>query len=413
VIQVLGVLKELTLQECQSLTLNSSPASKKCDFMLSVRRLSASAALLVSVGITAASSNALSPTQIESRLSQSIAQNQQAQDAQVPDIVKHQYREDATELALRLLVQEGETSEDSVELPADLIQTLYNALIQVYQATNEPARNAVVNTYNIHAVPRVNTRELLVGVDSTKAWTQAWRKGKRLTGNAEIDALMEQFDLDLKQYLSVSNIAVLRTGRSLNTPAIAKLFNGIQGVRYANVNGALTDGGDIQAELKGNYWQLKYSIGFGDCMAGCSDRTTWTFNVYPDRGVQFAGRSGSRLPSPRELPSGIQGRSISSQLPGIIRRNPDGTEQRVEPTISPVRIPIAVLNQGGDNITRIEPDEEGYFRIGLPPGSYTLVPQFQPSNYFVLSNSRDELQTIRVAQGKFTTIPINYTVLTR
>ena len=380
--------------------------------MLSVRRLSASAALLITLGITAASSNALSPTQIESRLSQSIAQNQQAQDAQVPDIVKHQYREDATELALRLLVQEGETSGSGVELPADLIQTLYNALIQVYQATDEPARNAVVD-YNIHAVPRVNTRELLVGVDSTKAWTQAWRNGKRLTGNAEIDALMEQFDLDLKQYLSVSNIAVLRTGRQFNTPAIAKLFNGIQGVQYANVNGVLTDGGDIQAEFKGNYWQLKYSIGFGDCMAGCSDRTTWTFNVYPDSGVQFAGRSGSRLPSPRELPSGIQGRSISSQLPGIIRRNPDGTEQRVEPTISPVRIPIAVLNQAGANISRIEPDEEGYFRIGLPPGTYTLVPQFQPSNYFVLSNRRDELQTIRVTQGKFTTIPINYTVLTR
>ena len=90
--------------------------------MLSVRQLSASAALLITVGITAASSNALSPTQIESRPSQPIAHNQQAQDSQIPDLVKHQYREDATELALRLLVQEGATSEDSVELPADLIQ---------------------------------------------------------------------------------------------------------------------------------------------------------------------------------------------------------------------------------------------------------------------------------------------------
>jgi hypothetical protein len=379
--------------------------------MLSVRQLSASAALLITVGITAASSNALSPTQIESRPSQPIAQNQQAQDSQIPDLVKHQYREDATELALRLLVQEGATSEDSVELPTELIQTIYTALIQVYQATNEPARNAVVDTYNIHTVPRLNTRELLVGVDSTQAWTQAWRNGKRLTGNAEIDALIEQFDLDLKQYLSVSNLAVLRTGRRLNTPALARLFNGIQGVRYANVNGVLTDGGDIQAEFKGNYWQLKYSIGFGDCMAGCSDRTTWTFNVYPDGGVQFAGQSGSRLPSPRELPSGIQGRSTSSRFPGIIRRNPDGTEQRVEPTISPVRIPINVLDQAGRNITRLEPDEEGYFRIGLPPGSYTLVPQIQPNNYFVLSHRRDELQSITVTQGQFTTLPIKYTEL--
>jgi hypothetical protein len=41
-----------------------------------------------------------------------------------------------------LLVQQGETSGSGVELPADLIQTLYNALIQVYQATDEPARSS-------------------------------------------------------------------------------------------------------------------------------------------------------------------------------------------------------------------------------------------------------------------------------
>jgi hypothetical protein len=391
--------------------MNCSPASQECNFMLDVRRLTIGATLLVTLGIIAASTEAVSPTNVESTPGRYIAQNLQAQDSPIPDLVKQQYREDAAQLALRWLVEEGAPSHNGVELPSDLVQTFYNALIQVYQATDVPARNMVVDTYNIHAFPKLNTRELLVSVDPTKAWTQAWRNGKRLTGNAEIDALMKQFDLDLKGYLSGSNIAVLRTGRPLNTLALAKLLNPIEGVRYADDNSVGGDGNDIRAEFKGSYWQLDYSVGFGDCPAGCSGRTHWKFHVYPDGNVKFAGRSGSPPPSVRELPSGIEGRSTSSRMPGNIQRNPDGTEPRIEPTISPTLIPIAVLDRAGHHITRIEPDKEGYFRIALPPGTYTLAPEIQPSNYFVLSNRRDELQKITVTEGQFTPIQIKYTEL--
>ncbi len=379
--------------------------------MLNLRQLTAGAALLLTFGITAASTNALAPTNLESLSGQYIAQNVQPQDSQIPDLVQHQYRKDAEQLALRWLVEEGATSDNDVELPSDLIQTFYNVLIQVYQATDLPARHLVVNTYKIHTFPKHNTRDLLVGVDPAKAWTEAWRNGKQLTGNAEIDALMKQFDLELKGYLSGSNIAVLRTGRALNTLALAKLLTPIEGVRYADDSSVGGDSSDIRAEFKGSYWQLDYSVGFGDCPAGCSQRTTWTFHAYPDGTVQFAGRSGDAPPPPRELPSGIEGRSTSSQMPGIVRRNLDGTEVRVEPTISPVAIPIAVLDQAGNQFARIEPDEEGYFRIALPPGKYTLAPEFQPSNYFVLGHRRDELQGITVTEGQFTPIEIKYTQL--
>lgn len=379
--------------------------------MLYFRQLTVGAALLVTLGITAASTNALAPTNVAPLSAQYIAQNVQPQDSQVPDLVKQRYREDAEQLALRWLVEQGATSDNDVELPSDLIQTFYNPLIQVYQATDLPARNVVVNTYNIYTFPKHNTRELLVAVDPTKVWTAAWRNGKRLTGNAEIDALMEQFDLELKGYLSGSNIAVLRTGRPLNTLALAKLLTPIEGVRYADDSSTGGGGSDIRAEFKGSYWQLDYSVGFGDCPAGCSQRTTWTFHAYPDGTVQFAGRSGDAPPPPRELPSGIEGRSTSSRMPGIIQRNLDGTEVRVEPTISPVAIPIAVLDQAGNQFARIEPDEEGYFRIALPPGKYTLSPEFQPSNYFVLGHRRDELQGITVTEGQFTPIEIKYTQL--
>ncbi|HEY9610274.1 hypothetical protein, partial [Allocoleopsis sp.] len=50
---------------------------------------------------------------------------------------------------------------------------------------------------------------------------------------------------------------------------------------------------------------------------------------------------GNSPSSSRKLSvSGIEGRSTSSRLPGIIRRNPDGSEPKVAPVISGMPIPI-------------------------------------------------------------------------
>lgn len=378
--------------------------------MLDVRPLKTGIVLLATLAIAATPLQALSPNTPESIPSRHMAQSGRAIDSQVPDSVKQQYREDAAELALRLVMQRKSPSGNSVELPADLVQTLYNALIQVYRATDLPARNLVVDTYNIHTLPRPHTRELLVTVDPTQPWTRAWRDGKQLTGNAEIDALMKRFDLKLAKYFSSLNIASVQAGRPLNTPALAKLLTNIKGVRSAEASGS-TDGSDIRAEFKGSYWQLDYILGFGDCPSGCTGRTTWRFNVYPNRSVKFAGRSGDAPPPPRKLAtSGIEGRSTSSTMPGAIRRNPDGTQPRIEPLISPTPIPIAVLDRTGRKVTRIQPDKDGYFRVTLKPGTYTLVPEFQESKDVVLRN-RDKLQNITVIEGQFATVNITYTVL--
>ncbi|MBD2126305.1 carboxypeptidase-like regulatory domain-containing protein [Microcoleus sp. ZQ-A2] len=126
--------------------------------------------------------------------------------------------------------------------------------------------------------------------------------------------------------------------------------------------------------------------------------------------AQLALAGNSPSPSRKLSVSGIEGRSTSSRLPGIIQRNPDGSEPKVQPVISGMPIPITVLNQAGRKVADIQPNKEGYFRLTLKPGTYRLVPKFQDSNYLVLG-SRDKLKTIKVTQGKFTTINLTYTEL--
>lgn len=126
--------------------------------------------------------------------------------------------------------------------------------------------------------------------------------------------------------------------------------------------------------------------------------------------AQLALAGNSPSPSRKLSVSGIEGRSTSSRLPGIIRLNPDGSEPKIAPVISGMPIPITVLNQAGRKVADIQPDKEGYFRLTLKPGTYRLVPKFQDSNYLVLGN-RDKLKTIKVTQGKFTTVNLTYTEL--
>ncbi len=221
-----------------------------------------------------------------------------ADDSSVPESLRKAYFEDAARLALRKVNEAGGATREQVELPADLVQTLYSVLIHLYNAIGLAARDSVVAIYNIHTFPSPETHFLIVAVDSTAQWAAAWRQGNRLTGNVQIDLLMEEFNLELDGYCSTPwfpQSARLRSSKPLNIAALAKRFTGIAGIRWAEPDGVMGDGPDIRAQSKTTYWQLEYSIGWGDCPAGCIARHFWAFDVYYNGRVQYVGSWGDAL----------------------------------------------------------------------------------------------------------------------
>jgi hypothetical protein len=68
----------------------------------------------------------------------------------------------------------------------------------------------------------------------------------------------------------------------------------------------------------------------------------------------------------------------------------------------PYQATIIVLNQGGGEVRRFQTDAEGRFRIELPPGTYTLVPQ-SPGKL-----PRAGEQTVMVTSGQFTAVTITF-----
>lgn len=221
----------------------------------------------------------------------------QVDDSEVPDSLRALYREDAAELTLRLVHESVDPREQSVTLPPDWIESFYHALISVYEARDQAGEDAGLIA-TIHTGPNFRLHEIIASVDSSADWVQAWRRGDVPTGNPEIDRLIDTYNLRLR---SVSpnlpgDVVVIRSETPLNTSALIEEFEGITGVVYAEPNGAIGGGNDIQAEVTADYIELTYSLGWGDCPAGCISRALWTFRVSPNGRVEYRGRTGDPLP---------------------------------------------------------------------------------------------------------------------
>lgn len=210
---------------------------------------------------------------------------------------KNLYMEDAMRLAVRLIRKEGGPSNGSVFIPDSYSLPILNALVAVYNATSFPERDEVVDKYKIHTFSSPFMSELLMQVDNSYGWVKQWENGSQETGNPDIDMLMKTYELTMKTYYkwSIGDYVVLSAKNPLNLEPLAKQFSAIPGVISASEEVTCCDGNNIQLNLFSDYMELTYSLGSGDCPAGCTYRHFWTFRVYSDCSVTFANHSGDPL----------------------------------------------------------------------------------------------------------------------
>ncbi len=221
-------------------------------------------------------------------------------DSRVPDELRVLYREDAARLALReLLARPGGYGD--IAITAELIDTYYAALIEVFNADGLGARDTVVDVYSIHTFGLPETHRLMLQASADQEWVQRLVNGELPTGNARVDRLLEDYglSLDWKYPLSTSNemLIVLRSTATLNIAALAHLFEGIAGIRYSEPDGMGGDGNDIRAS-RADSILLDYSFGYGDCPSGCIGRRFYHFAVHDDGTVEYLGASGAPPPQP-------------------------------------------------------------------------------------------------------------------
>ncbi len=213
-------------------------------------------------------------------------------DSHVPPSLRVAYFEDASRLALRDLLRTGFAG---IRIPGERVQPYYDALVSVYNATALPARDSVVDVYAIHTYPYPSTRSLVVGAANTEAWVQHLIAGEIPTGNATVDDLLARYSLTLSTVWQLRDgeaLLVLTPDQPLNIAALAPLFSPVAGVRYAEPNGFVGDGNNLEGSIADARVVLSYSVGSGDCFSGCINRRYYRFAVSADGTVEYLGASG-------------------------------------------------------------------------------------------------------------------------
>jgi hypothetical protein len=138
------------------------------------------------------------------------------------------------------------------------------------------------------------------------------------------------------------------------------------------------------------------SIGWGDCPAGCIERRTWVYSVSENGVVELVSTSGDGPPAdgtpgtpgsggasgggssgaasnpPSAAGTGtVAGMVLAGPVCPVVQSPPDPACAD-RPVVGAV---VVALDASGREVARASSGADGRYRIPLPPGTYTLVPQ--------------------------------------
>jgi Secretion system C-terminal sorting domain len=197
-----------------------------------------------------------------------------------PDSIKAKYADDSDRLALFKIYRQNLTYKDSVIIPKIHSDTIMNAMMAVYNASVFPERDTVVSLLNIHTSPSPSLKFIYVAADSTLPWMQQ----------------LANYNYSNFQNTSSWQVVTFVSDSNYNLLPLSALFKANPGVYFSGPDWYIGDGNNILDSIYSDRVELIYSLGWGDCPAGCTGRRYWKFNVYFDCSIEFAGSYGAPLP---------------------------------------------------------------------------------------------------------------------
>jgi hypothetical protein len=132
------------------------------------------------------------------------------------------------------------------------------------------------------------------------------------------------------------------------------------------------------AERTADGYRVRYTVGWGDCMAGCIESHEFTYDVRTDGLVRLVSEEGAAIPADvidrlaqgGDAPGqGVTGRVVAGPVCPVER--PD------DPSCAPKPVPgaVLILRSADGSTLRVEADESGLFSVELPPGEYVVEGQ--------------------------------------
>lgn len=211
-----------------------------------------------------------------------------------------QCRRDAGTMAGQYVNERDSTA---IRIPDKIVDTFYHGLLHIYNSSAEDAR-LVTHTYSIHSRQFGMAFDLTFSYDSSASWGKAWSEGNRLTGNEAIDELILEYDLTFERFYDFGawgeHTVRFTSSKPLNMPALARVFKQQTEIDEAYASSFLVGGGsNLSANVSYRGIEYIFTLGWGDCPAGCINYHSWKFRVASNGGVTLADEYGNSLDSYR------------------------------------------------------------------------------------------------------------------
>lgn len=156
-------------------------------------------------------------------------------------------------------------------------------IIQAVYELNIPERDTVFKYYNIHRFSCYALNSIRIKVNPEDSAIMNLGSGNFNTGNADLDTLLKRFKFDsirtAYNYPSTPWIT-LYTDKKYNMLPVTDEFANLSPILLADFNKTcIGDGNDITLNRTTHKASITFSIGKGDCPAGCLFHRYWQFEV--------------------------------------------------------------------------------------------------------------------------------------
>ncbi|MCG6188414.1 hypothetical protein [Maribellus maritimus] len=156
-------------------------------------------------------------------------------------------------------------------------------IIQAVYDSRSPQRDTVFDVYQIHGYYCYSFSSVGLMVETERPEIQSLSENVFPTGDEELDNLLTAYGFDsVRTAYSYPNFPWLTvyTQQEFNMLPVEKEFMEIESVVLAEFNkGCIGDGNNITLKRDSDSAVITFSIGMGDCPAGCIYHKYWEFKV--------------------------------------------------------------------------------------------------------------------------------------
>ncbi len=235
----------------------------------------------------------------------------------INDFILENYYDDARQLYFNEIMNNSnhpnynnpELDENEIDKILEIIRAVYNS------ASSE--RDTVFDIHQIHEYCRHQNfyNSISLRVNTGLPAIQNLSQGIIPTGDEELDRVLAAYTFDsVSLYYSYPDFPwlIVWTKNEYNMIPVEKEFNELESVQIAEFEkGCVGDGDRIRLIRENDSAKIVFSIGRGDCPAGCMYHRYWEFNVsggvatfirsYDNREPEIADTTGTQTEEPAKL----------------------------------------------------------------------------------------------------------------